>query len=90
MPQRRQPEKKSPERVYRVGYVSASIFAHDVEGDNGKRTIRSVSIQKRYLDGDEAKYTSSFGLAELPQVIRCLELAQQYVEGREAEVPLGE
>ena len=79
---------KRPEKVFRVGFVSASIFTHDVESDDGKRTMRSVSLQKRYLDGQEAKFTSSFNLAELPQAIRCLELAQQYVEGREAEVKL--
>jgi hypothetical protein len=48
--------------------------------------LRSVNVQKRYLDGDEAKYTSSFNLAELPQAIRALQLAQQYVESMEAEI----
>ena len=62
------------------------MFAHDVENDEGKRTMRSVSVQKRYLDGDEPKYTSSFNLAELPQAIRALQLAQEYVESVEAEV----
>ena len=80
--------QKKPEKVVRIGFVSASIFAHDVETDGGKRTIRSVSIQKRYMDGDDVKYTSSFNLSELPQAIRCLELAQQHVEAREAEILL--
>lgn len=83
------PQKK-PEKVFRIGFVSASVFAHDVENDDGKRTLRSVSVQKRYLDGEEAKYTSSFGLTELPQAIRVLQLAQQYVEAREAEITLSE
>jgi hypothetical protein len=77
---------KRPEKVFRVGFVSASVFANDVESDDGKRTLRSVNVQKRYLDGDEAKYTSSFNLAELPQAIRALQLAQQYVESMEAEI----
>lgn len=79
-----------PEKVFRVGFVSASVFAHDVENDDVKRTMRSVNVQKRYLDGEEAKYTSSFNLAELPQAIRVLQLAQQYVEGKEADIPLGD
>ena len=83
-----QKRSNKPEKVFRIGYVSASVFAHDVETDEGKRTMRSVSVQKRYLDGDEAKYTSSFNLSELPQVIRVLELAQQHVEAREAEIQL--
>ena len=81
---------KKPEKVFRVGFVSASIFAHEVENDDGKRTLRSVSVQKRYLDGEDVKYTSSFGLAELPQAIRVMQLAQQYVERQEAEVSLGD
>jgi len=76
------------EKVYRIGYVSASISARDVEIDDTKRTLRSVNIQKRYKDGDDYKYISSFGLAELSQAIRCLELAQSYVEVREAEISL--
>ncbi|MEX0702385.1 MAG: hypothetical protein WD069_15325 [Planctomycetales bacterium] len=85
-----QKRTKQPEKVFRVGFVSASIFAHDVENEDGKRTMRSVSVQKRYLDGEEAKYTSSFNLAELPQALRVMQLAQQYVEAREAEIQLGD
>lgn len=81
---------KKPEKVFRIGFVSASIFAHDVESDDSKRTIRSVSVQKRYLDGETAKYTSSFNLAELPVAIRCLELAQHYIEAREADIAIGD
>ena len=79
-----------PEKVFRIGYVSASVFAHDVKTDDGKRTMRSVNVQKRYVDGDEAKFTSSFNLSELPQAIRALQLAQDYVERREAEITLSE
>ena len=71
---------RKPERVFRIGFVSASVFAHDIESDDNKRTLRSVNLQKRYLDGEEVKYTSSFNLAELPQAIRVLQLAADYVE----------
>ena len=79
---------RKPEKVFRIGAVSASIFAHTVDTDGGSRIIRSVSIQKRYMDGDEAKYTSSFNLAELPLAMRVISLAQAYVEANEAEVSL--
>jgi hypothetical protein len=81
---------RKPEKVFRIGFVSASVFAHEIDADDGKRTLRSVNLQKRYLDGEEVKYTSSFNLAELPQAIRVLLLAQQYVESREAEIALSE
>lgn len=80
---------KRPEKVYRIGAVSASIFAHEVEAEDGKRTMRSVSLQKRYLDGDESKFTSSFNISELPQALRVLQLAQDYVEEQEAEIDIG-
>lgn len=79
---------RRPEKVYRIGFVSASVFAHEIDTDDGRRTIRSVNVQKRYMDGDEVKYTSSFGMAELPQVIRVLQLASQWVEQHEAEPEL--
>lgn len=81
--------QRRPEKVFRIGFVSASVFCREVDTDDGKRTLRSVNVQKRYMDGEEVKYTSSFNLAELPQAIRVLQLAQQHVEASEAEVPLG-
>ncbi len=81
---------RKPERVFRIGFVSASVFAHEIDADDGKRTLRSVNLQKRYLDGEEVKYTSSFNLAELPQAIRVLQLAADYVESRESQVTLSE
>ena len=80
--------QRKPEKVFRIGFVSASIFANDVDTDDGKRTIRSVSIQKRYKDGDDVKYTSSFNLAELPQALRAMQLAQAHIESEEAEIHL--
>ena len=77
-----------PEKVFRIGYVSASVFGHEIETDEGPITIRSVNVQKRYKDGDDVKYTSSFNLAELPQAVRALQLAQSYVERCESEIVL--
>ena len=89
-PREPEPDKRKPEAVFRIGFVSASVFVHDVDTDNGQRAIRSVNLQKRYRDGDETKYTTSFGLCELPQVMRVLQLAQQHVEMREAKLELNE
>ena len=75
-----------PEATFRIGPCSASIFVREIEGDNGKRQIRSVTVQRSYLDGSDRKYTSSFGVGDLPQAIRALELAQQHMEQKEAEV----
>lgn len=79
-------DPKRPEMTFRMGFVSASVFARDVEIEGEHRTFRSVSLQKSYMDGEERKWTSSFNLAELPVAIRCLQLAQHYVEQREAQL----
>jgi hypothetical protein len=88
MARQKSESSKKPEKVLRIGFVSASVFAHSVDTDHGSRLVRSVSVQKRYMDGDDVKYSSSFNLAELPQAIRALQLAQQYVEEQEAEIAL--
>lgn len=77
-----------PEKVFRIGNVSASVFVHEIE--DSKWTVRSVSVQKRFKDGEEVKYTSSFNLAELPSVIRVYQLAMGYVERHEAEINLSD
>lgn len=76
----------APEKTFRIGLVSASVFVNEIDGDNGKRTIRNVNLQRRYRDGDSWKSSTSFGLADIPVALRVLQLAQEYVEEREAEV----
>lgn len=75
--------KNSPEKVIRIGFVSASVFVNQVQGDSGTREVRNVNLQRRYKDGDEWKSSTSFGLADLPVAIRVLQPAQQHVEAVE-------
>ena len=74
-----------PEATFRIGPCSASVFVNEVDNDGTKRRIRSVNVQRSYKDGDDRKYTSSFGLGDLPQAIRALQLAQDHMEQKEAE-----
>lgn len=75
-------EKKKPERIFRIGDVSASIFLQ--EGSND-RTFRTISLQKSYVSEGERQYTGSLSLAELPAAIEVLRLALGYVAGDKAE-----
>lgn len=81
---------QSPEKVFRIGRCSASVFKNLVEPkeEGGqRRTVRSVNLQRRYKDDDgEWKTATSFGLSDLPCAVRALQLAQEYVEGVEADV----
>ena len=72
--------------MFYIGFVSASVFLHDIQGEEGKRSVRSVNLQRRTMDGNEAQDTSYFNLAELPQALRALQLAADYVESCEATV----
>jgi hypothetical protein len=82
----------SPEKVFRIGLVNASVFKNVIEpkeeGKGQKRTVRSVNIQRRYYNEKEDKWesTTSFQLADLPALHRVVELAMEYVESVEAEV----
>ena len=79
--------RSKPEKVYRIGYVSASVFARKIEKDGEPdRIVRSVNLQKRYLDNGEVKFSSSFGLGELPQAIEALRLAFGHLAVQEANV----
>ena len=81
-----------PEKQFRVGNVSASVFANTIDSDRGKRTVRNVNLQRRYYDEKETdsekkwKSSSSFGLGDLPQAIRVLTIAQKHIESIEADV----
>ena len=68
--------------------ATGSVFPNDVETGNGKRTVCSVNLQKRYKDGDDVKYVSSFGMAEIPQAIAVLQMAQREFEAVEAELSI--
>jgi hypothetical protein len=78
-----------PEKTFRMGLVSASVFVNEFEtaDPRRKKTRRNVVLQRSYKDGDEWKQTNSFGLGELPAAIRVLELAQSHVESQEVESP---
>ncbi|MBW3599746.1 MAG: hypothetical protein KY475_21055 [Planctomycetes bacterium] len=76
-----------PEKTYRIGAVTASVFCNTIDGEGGAKERRSVRLERRYRTGEgEWKSTSSFGLAELPQAMAVLQLALDYVASKEAEM----
>jgi hypothetical protein len=84
--------KNSPEKVYRVGHVSASIFVNtstreDDAGESVEREFRSTSLQRSYRDEKgNWQYSGNLTLGDLANAIRALTLAQGYVEEKEATV----
>ncbi len=78
--------KKPPEKVFRIGSVSASVFVNEVSGDGPPRQVRNVSLQCSYMDQGQRKFGSYFGLADLVVAKQVLQLAADYVAGHEAEI----
>ena len=79
-------QKNKPDRTFRLGPISATVWLNEVDTDSGSAEIRNVTLQRRYRDGDDWKSSSSLGVQDLPQAIRVLQLAQQYIEPLEATV----
>ena len=77
---------QQPEKVFRIGGISASVFLNEIQTDSGKKKVRNVTLQRRYRDGNEWKSASSFGLNDLANAVRVMQRAQDYVESREADV----
>lgn len=83
--------KQKPEKVFRIGYVSASVFVNtaerEEEGETVEREFRTVTLQRSYLDDKgRRQYTTGLSLGDLPAAVRVLELSLAHVEAREAEV----
>ncbi|MCP4679929.1 MAG: hypothetical protein GY854_31440 [Deltaproteobacteria bacterium] len=76
-----------PEKVFRIGAVSGSVFVNEVDTEGGKRQIRNVNLQRRYRDdaSGDWKSASSFGLADLPAAITVMKMALAHVASEEAE-----
>jgi hypothetical protein len=66
-----------PEKRFKAGMCSASIFANKVKGGD---VFRSVQVQKAYKAADGSyRYTSSFTREDIPRVLFLLRKAYEYL-----------
>ncbi len=75
-----------PLRTYRLGLVSASVFANarDAQGEQEGRIVHTVQLQRRFRDGTgNWKTSASFDLSTLPAAIEALRLALAYLVERD-------
>ena len=57
-----------PEKKISAGGVVATIWRNQSKGKDGRPVeFRTVTVEKRYKDGNDWKSTSSFGLNDLPK-----------------------
>lgn len=73
-----------PEKTFRIGLCSASVFVNTTK-DKEPRSFRTVSLQRRYKDGDEWKTSTNFGLSDLPSAIAVMQIAMNHIATHEAE-----
>ena len=75
---------KKPLKVIRLRGVSASIFANQAKSEGRHITFHKVSVERCYKDGDEWKYTTSFGRDDLPVMNLVLKRAWEFILDTEA------
>ncbi len=69
--------KNKPEKRFKCGPVSASIWAQTKIVKGVKVTSNSISIDKAYKVGDSWKHTSQFFPEDLPKVMVVLRQAYE-------------
>jgi hypothetical protein len=73
-----------PEKVFRQGSCSASIFANEITRNGKSIAVPKVSFQKRYKDkSGEWKTSSSLDVNDLPKAVICLSKAYDYLTSRD-------
>ena len=69
----------SPEKRFRCGPVSASIWTETKVVDGEMVKFHSINIDKAYKDGDEWKHTNRFSAEDLPKVALVANEAYKYI-----------
>ncbi len=69
-----------PEKRFKVGACTASIFVNEVSTGNGKTMMKNVSLQKAYKDKDgQFQHSTSFRANDSPKAILALSKAYEYL-----------
>ena len=71
-----------PEKKFKCGPVSASIWAEGKAVNGEMVKFYSISITKAYKDGDNWKNTNSFSAEDLPKVALVANEAYKYIRLR--------
>jgi hypothetical protein len=73
-----------PEKRFKVGACTASVFVNEVSTGSGTATIKSVSLQRAYKDDDGTfQYTTSFKANDIPKAVVALIKAYDYLVSSE-------
>ncbi len=69
-----------PEKRFKSGAITASVFANEVKRNNGTAIMKSVVLQRTYKDNDgNWQHTNSFGINDIPKAKLVLSKAFEYM-----------
>ena len=68
-----------PEKKFKCGPISASLWAEDKTMEKGVVKFYSINITKAYKDGDNWKNTNNFNAEDLPKVALVTDEAYKYI-----------
>ena len=74
-----------PEKRFKVGACSASIFANEVNTADGKAVVKNVVLQRTYRDNNgDFQHTTSFRLNDIPKAVLALNKAYDYLTSEQS------
>ena len=69
-----------PEKRFKAGACTASIFANEVQTTDGPKPVKNVVLQRTYKDKDgNFQHAASFSAADIPKAQLVLQKAFEYL-----------
>lgn len=72
-------EKVMPEKTFRAGGVTATIWKKEIEKDGNKIELFNTTVERSYKEKDDWKKTSNMGVNDLPKVALVSKLAYEFI-----------
>ncbi len=73
-----------PEKGFKVGGCTASVFVNEINTGNGKATVKSVNLQRAYKDKEgNFQHATSFKANDIPKAVLALLKAYDYLSTEE-------
>lgn len=72
---------QKPIASFKLGRIRAAVW----ENATDKGAVCNVTIERRYLDGDEWKSSTTFGRLDLPLVAKVADEAMTFIYRRQPE-----
>ena len=72
-----------PEKTFRQGSCSASVFVNGIKKNGKDIPVRNVAIQRSYKDTDGWKNTNSYSANDLPKLILVAVKAYNHLTAKE-------